>query len=113
MSTVTKEEVAEWFCEDVTVLEGAKILYAVYDQGCYEGSAFVLFSRDGKLYEVNGSHCSCYGLETQFDPEETSVEALEHRLTNGYFYVNDKDGIAAAVRKYKNAVKRAERKKSG
>ncbi len=41
------------------------------------------FRRDGRLYEVNGSHCSCYGLENQWDPESTTVEALRHRLTNG------------------------------
>lgn len=111
MSTVTKEEVAEWFQEDVKVLEGAKILFAEYEQGDYDGSALVLFSRDGKLYEVYGSHCSCFGLEGQFGPEETSVEALEHRLINGYFFgSNDKSGITEAVRKYKNAVKRAAKK---
>jgi hypothetical protein len=28
---------------------------------------------------VNGSHCSCHGLEGQWEPEETSMKALEHR----------------------------------
>ena len=63
--------------------KGVKILLASYGTGGYEGSAFVLFRRDGQLYEVNGSHCSCYGLENQWDPELTTVEALRHRLTNG------------------------------
>ena len=64
-------------------LEGCNILFAYYEQANYEGSAFVLFERDGQLYEVNGGHCSCYGLEGQWDPEETSVEALEHRIREG------------------------------
>lgn len=75
-------------CKDA--LKDAEVLFAVYDTGCYEGSAFVLFRKDGKLYEVNGSHCSCYGLEDQWDPEETLVESLEHRLEQGqlghYYY---------------------------
>ena len=64
-------------------LEGAKILLAWYGYGDYDGSAFVLFERDGQLYEVNGGHCSCYGLEGQWDPEETTVEVLEHRIKGG------------------------------
>lgn len=59
------------------------ILFASYGTPAYEGYAFVLFERDNILYEINGSHCSCYGLEGQWDEEETSIEALEHRLTKG------------------------------
>lgn len=64
-------------------LDGANVLLASYGTPIYEGYAFVLFERDGKLYEVNGSHCSCYGLEGQWEPEETTIEALRHRLENG------------------------------
>jgi hypothetical protein len=63
--------------------KGAEILLASYGTPSYKGYAFVLFRRDGKLYEVNGSHCSCYGLEGQWDPEETTVEALLHRVNEG------------------------------
>lgn len=74
-------------------LDDAKILLAWYGGGDYEGSAFVLFEQYGKLYEVNGSHCSCYGLEGQWEPEETLVEALVHRIKNGRLgqdrYYND------------------------
>lgn len=56
------------------------VRFAIYgDTYGYSGSAHVLFVRDGKLYEVNGSHCSCYGLEGQWYPEETSVEAIRAR----------------------------------
>jgi len=59
------------------------ILLASYGYENYSGDAFVLFEKDGKLYEVNAAHCSCYGLEDQWSPEETSVEALEFRLNEG------------------------------
>lgn len=56
-----------------------EVLLAAYDIDGYEGDAFVLFQRDGKLYEVHGGHCSCYGLEDQWTPEETTWEALAMR----------------------------------
>ena len=64
-------------------LKGVKILLAYYAVECYEGDAFVLFEKRGKLYEVNGSHCSCYGLEGQWEPELTSREAICHRMSEG------------------------------
>ncbi len=107
MSSVSKEEVAGWFEVDVEVLKGAKILYADYYTGNYEGSAFVLFSRKRKLYEVHGSHCSCYGLEGQWSEEETSVESLEHRLKETYgFYEMNKEEIQKAVTSWKKPVVR-------
>lgn len=77
---------------DDAVLTGAEILLASYGYKNYVGSAFVLFRRDGKLYEVNGSHCSCFELnkqsdaeddETQWQPEETALESLRYRLEYG------------------------------
>ena len=62
-----------------------QILLAYYDIDGYDGDAFVLY-RDintGKLYEVHGSHCSCYGLEDQWEPEETTKQALRTRMTEG------------------------------
>jgi hypothetical protein len=67
---------------------GVNILLASYTYECYEGDAFVLFEKGGNLYEVNAGHCSCYGLEGQWEPEDTTVEALEHRLNEGVFGVN-------------------------
>ncbi len=71
--------------EEMKEYNDINVLLAIYTYQDYDGSAFVLFERGGKLYEVNGGHCSCYGLEGQWEPEETSVEALRHRLNNGYF----------------------------
>lgn len=64
-------------------LKDEEVLIASYGGRSYEGDAIVLFSRDGKYYEAHGSHCSCNGLEGQWSPEETSMEALIHRLENG------------------------------
>jgi len=69
-----------------------EVVFAAYSCEYYEGDAFVLFIKDGKLYEVNGSHCSCYGLEGQWEPEETFVDAILKRLDNDYhepFYKNE------------------------
>lgn len=64
---------------DRNILEDCVILLASYTYEDYSGDAFVLFEKGGKLFEVNGSHCSCYGLEDQWEPEETTKEALLSR----------------------------------
>jgi len=56
-----------------------QILLAWYGYGSYCGSAMVLFQRDGKLFEVKGGHCSCYGLEGQWKPGEVTWKALAMR----------------------------------
>lgn len=73
------EDVVSQFDIQISDLDGAEILFAYYMYEDYSGTAFVLFRRDGKLYEVNGGHCSCYGLEGQWEPEETFVEAILER----------------------------------
>lgn len=54
---------------------------AHYDVDGYDGSAFVLIENTdtGKLYEIHGSHCSCNGLEGQWEPEEVCPTILYHR----------------------------------
>ena len=65
--------------------DNVKILIASYTYEDYNGDAFVLFEQDGLLYEVNGGHCSCYGLEDQWEPELTTVEAIRKRIDSEYF----------------------------
>lgn len=77
-----KSSICLRFSIDESVLKGCKVLFAAYELD-YEGQALVVFRRNRKLYEVNGSHCSCYGLEDQWTPEETTVEALRHRIEKG------------------------------
>lgn len=59
------------------------VIVAWYTYEDYYGDAYVLYTSGGKLYEVTGGHCSCNGLEGQWEPEEVSVEYLTHRLENG------------------------------
>lgn len=60
---------------------GFEVLHAFYCYEDYSGLALVVLrSRsDGELWEVNGSHCSCHGLEDQWEMESTTFEALERR----------------------------------
>lgn len=54
-----------------------EILFASYGGRSYEGDAQVVYKREGKLFEVDGYHCSCHGLEDGWSPEETSLGALQ------------------------------------
>jgi len=79
----SKRDIAGDFQIDIKALSDVNIIVAWYSYEDYSGSAFVLFEQGGQLFEVNGGHCSCYGLEGQWEPEETSIEALRHYLDNG------------------------------
>lgn len=73
-------EVARDFVESgPTMATDDEILVAEYTYEDYSGSALVLYERGGRLYEVQGGHCSCYGLEDQWSPEETSWAAIAMR----------------------------------
>lgn len=72
--------------------EGVHILFASYGADGYSGDAFVLFEKDGKLYEVNGGHCSCHGLEGQWSPDEVMLPELENRLIKGTLGEDDWTG---------------------
>jgi hypothetical protein len=72
----------EWTSYDEMAMDYGKnaptadeVIYAGYSYQDYNGSAIIVFARDGKLYENNDGHCSCNGLGDWL-PEETSVEAL-------------------------------------
>jgi len=83
-------------------LKGAKIYLAWYGYGNYDGQSLVIFEKDGQLYEVNGSHCSCNGLEGQWSPEETSWKALSGRNIDD----NHTTGAAVANELLKKLVKK-------
>lgn len=55
-----------------------KILIAHECEDSYDGySNFLLEEKStGKVFEIHGSHCSCYGFEGQFKPEATTAEYL-------------------------------------
>lgn len=64
---------------------GAKVILAWYGYGDYCGSAVVILRKGDQLYEVNGSHCSCYGIEDQWAMEETTKAALRARMNEGSY----------------------------
>lgn len=70
----------------ISSLYGYRILFAYYSYEDYSGNAFLLLEKNNELYEVNGSHCSCYGLEGQFEPEKTSLEYFQHIFEKGNVY---------------------------
>lgn len=78
--------------------KASEILLAEYAAEAYGGSAFVLFERDGKLYEVNAGHCSCYGLEGQWSPEETTWSALAMRRLTSYGCLSSPEAKCAFLR---------------
>lgn len=88
-------DVIDAFCAPLDAVADAEIVYAYYGDGDYCGSATVLFQRDGKLYEVSGSHCSCNGLEGLWEPKEVSWDQLAMR--DPFYFEDDKDGNAKAA----------------
>lgn len=85
----SKEDVLRNFNVDESALEGGEILMAWYGYGSYDGEAFVLVRKDGKFFEVYGSHCSCYGLEDQWELEETNITALAMKNFGDYSSESD------------------------
>lgn len=60
-----------------------ELAYAVYSTPAYEGSATVVYRRDGQWFENSGGHCSCYGLEDQWGPTPLDPQVHLTALTNG------------------------------
>jgi len=91
-------------CFGIDFTDEVTILLAEYYYEDYSGSAWVLFMEDEKLYEVHGSHCSCYGLEDQWEPEEVTAEVLSHRLENGHIgsYSHDAGQFRHAMERIMN-----------
>jgi hypothetical protein len=96
-----------WSCKDdvardfaVALPKAVHIIVASYDYEDYSGSAYVLYRQNRKLYEVHGSHCSCYGLEEQWAPEQTDLRSIRHRIKEGnlgHYYGPDRESILKAL----------------
>lgn len=64
-----------------------KNVFAAYSIDGYDGQAFVVTSEDGITFQVvEGSHCSCMGLEDQYDPTPHSVEEIRHMMSGKFNY---------------------------
>ncbi len=76
------EAKVEKYLEDYSVI----IAYeSVGSWGCDSSSYFLLQHKEtGKYQEFSGGHCSCYGFEGQFDPQEATLEYLKSDEFNFY-----------------------------
>lgn len=84
---------------EVPEQEPPGLIVADYDIDGYEGDAGILW-KDGDGYKyVQGSHCSCYGLEGQWEPEAYTEEQLLGQLERAAygFFKRNKDAIKAAI----------------
>ena len=77
LEDVKKEFESE--CDDILEEE---VLFASYGTQGYEGDAIVLIQRNGKLYTSEGSHCSCRGLEEQWELEDLVVGTANRHFRN-------------------------------
>ena len=88
-------------------VQDAEVLWAYYDAEGYEGSARVILQREGRVYEVRGSHCSYMGLEGQWEPEEVSWEQLALRPVEEQVDYGGSEAIAAWTEMVNQHVPRA------
>lgn len=70
--------------------EPSNLIVAYYEYENYEGDAYVCWRDGDDVYEVHGGHCSCYGLEGQFEPEKVNInthrEALRRTEVSNWWY---------------------------
>ncbi|MGE1028630.1 hypothetical protein ACQGS5_03005 [Bacillus sp. GKis3/1] len=110
LKDMSEEELRDHIVEDYEVeyeeLEQYDILIAyesVGSYGCDSESFFLLKNKEtGQLFENHASHCSCFGFEHQFEPEETTVEYLQSEhfgFCNG-LYDEDSEGNRDKVMRY-------------
>ena len=58
-----------------------RFVFAAYETPNYEGYATVITSEDGQTFDlVEGSHCSCYGLEGQYETTEHAADEVLHMI---------------------------------
>lgn len=88
------EDIRKEFSIPDDAIADEEVLFAYYGYGCYCGAATVLFQRNGKLYEVTGSHCSCNGLEDGWVPVEVTWGQLAMRNGDYAYFEEDTDGKA-------------------
>lgn len=100
-----KEDIIYEFKLHKNDLDVCDIIYANYEYENYNGDALVIFTKNGDLYEVNAGHCSCFGLEGQWDPELTTWKALEKVLTSHSKYSSFATECLQDLKSYFNASK--------
>lgn len=74
------------------------LVYADYSKSGAAGAVSVLYYVGGQWFYVSGVHCSCYGLEELWSPEEfdpkIQLEALKNEKTTiSYGFLSDQKTI--------------------
>ena len=82
----------------------ADLIYANYTYEDYRGQAIVFFIHDGRIYEVNGSHCSCHGLEDQWEPEEVTPAYLKEMIVRDGCRLQHFPGLKDALKDFLKGV---------
>lgn len=87
------------------LLKGLRVLIAyesVGDYGCDSSGWFLLANKEGELFTVNGSHCSCYGFEGQLQLESTTKKTLLSfkSIVNTGGYETDEGNVQKQVRHF-------------
>jgi len=95
-----EKSITQEFQFDYKDLSDITILFAVYEYEDVDGTGFILFEKDGKLYEVDAYHCSCSGFEGQWEPEETTIEDILYRINNGQLGRDNKNIFAVELKEY-------------
>lgn len=86
----SNEDIAQNFNIEESFFDDVNVWIASYENFDYYGNAFVLYKdNNGNFFEVNASHCSCFGLEGQWKPEETTLEDVWYRLKHGNAFDGD------------------------
>lgn len=74
------QDILDQYELDKSALDGVTIICAYYENEDYDGSSAVLYEKDGKIYLVEAGHCSCYGLEGQFESTQYEEKDLREKL---------------------------------
>jgi len=69
--------------------EPEEVIFAGYEYEDYSGNAEVFYRNGDKYYWVSGGHCSCYGLEGQWDPIEYDLTTLISALEQSTWWARD------------------------
>lgn len=93
-----------WEMDKIKSLESEPdAVFYWYVSGCYEGSGFLLATKDGKWCEVSLSHCSCYGPLENFPSSisEYKISSLKEVLNNATEdYASDVRPLIELARSY-------------
>lgn len=81
------EDVMNGFSIPAAERVGMEVLFGYYECEDYSGDAYAIYRRNGKLYIIAGSHCSCNGLEGSWSMEregdETDTRTIRHHVVEG------------------------------